>query len=416
MVSLCNWADTESADDCTGFFCRTAETFSADVRLRAASVDDSVKDRATALTGRLFVSMQTAEVNNFKAVFGLEHVNNFGIDTYNDGGTNGQTQYATEADPQGTELDEAYLQYQNDQVDLRIGRQYINHGEIPPRYVGTAGWRQNYQTLDAVQLQVDLSDKLSLLVNTIEKAYRVVGRDHPYRPTREFDLDGFVGRAMVGMGSNGQLEGYAYNLEFIDHPSLSTRTLGLLWENENCGKEFESFDIYCRVEYATQTGIGANPNTQDYWYASSELSTSLGILSDRLDSTQFGFVVNRLNGDGRGSFTTPLASLHGYAGWADKFLIRTPTTGLIDSQLKLTGELSGWEFTTVYHWYISPILDSVENKVNYGREIDAVMSRTFGKYTWLLKVAHYTGGDVIENLPSLSRDTTKFWASVEFEL
>ena len=418
LLSFPLLADSEPDGECTGVFCTNADTFSNNIRIRAASIDDSVNERATALTARLFLSMQTNPVNNWNVVLGIEHVNDLGQQRYNDGGTNRQFKYATEVDPQGTELDEAYLQYNTGRLNFKLGRQYLNLGKFPPRYVGHVGWRQNFQTIDSVKLEANLTEKFMLQATVLEKAHRVVGSNHPSRFTREYDLDGFVLRGILNLGEYGELEGYVYHLDFVNHPGFSTQTTGFKYEVTECNPERPfRLKAYCALEFATQSSIGLNPNDEDYWYGYSELSIYLSSFNSNFKTARAGFAVNRLNGDGlHGAFRTPLATLHAYAGWADKFLIQTPATGLIDGQIKVSGELSGWKVNSAYHVFKSNFdFGPGVGELIYGREFDVSASRTFGKYSWLIKLAHYVGDDDVAG-SSLGLDSTKFWTSVQFSL
>jgi len=81
-------------------------------------------------------------------------------------------------------------------------------------------------------------------------------------------------------------------------------------------------------------------------------------------------------GDGR--FTTPLATLHIFNGWADKFL-STPENGLADSYLLVGGGTERWNGVLVYHDF-----DADTTGGDYGQEIDAELTyeakwgQTFG--------------------------------------
>ena len=398
--------------------CLSSETcddhYSAEARIRYGNIndhDDNTKN-ANTLTGRLLLSLRTPQLGNFNAVFAAEHVNDFGIHTYNDGGTNGQFEYATEADPSGTEMDEAYLQYRGEKMQIRWGRQYINHGALPQRFIGTAAWRQNKQTFDAITINVNPNEKLSIEGAVLEKVYRVIGRDHPNRAAREPDLDGLALQATYEVPKFGRVTGYVYDLDYVDNPSLSRFTYGV----EGSGPCFDDdanfgWEGTCTAAIAGQS-VDHDPYDSDtllYIYVS--LGVDFSNFDKDNETGSVAFAISGLEGDGFNSFKTPLAALHGFAGWADKFLAHTPDTGLTDFQIVLEERFAGWDWKAVFHRYMTS--HQFEPK-HFGSELDFVASRTFGKYTWLFKFANYQGSDDYAN--AYGRDATKIWTQVSFNL
>ena len=103
---------------------------------------------------------------------------------------------------------------------------------------------------------------------------------------------------------------------------------------------------------------------------------------------------------------TPLATLHAFNGWADKFLT-TPPRGLRDLYIDASwkageGPLKGLSLRATWHDYNSTI-----GGQNYGQEWDGLASYPINKhFTVLAKAAHYEAG-------SFGTDTTKFWFAVE---
>jgi hypothetical protein len=115
----------------------------------------------------------------------------------------------------------------------------------------------------------------------------------------------------------------------------------------------------------------------------------------------------RLEGNGAVGLQTPLATLHAFNGWADKFLT-TPDNGLrdiyIDAGYKVPGKgpLAGLTLRAMWHDYNSTRLG-----LNYGHEWDAQVSYPLTKQIGLTaKVARY-------NADAFATDTTKFWFQIE---
>jgi hypothetical protein len=97
------------------------------------------------------------------------------------------------------------------------------------------------------------------------------------------------------------------------------------------------------------------------------------------------------------AFQTPLATLHKWQGWADKFLT-TPSAGIEDSYLGLNGSFAGFNGQAVWHDF-----KAEATSLDYGTELDLSVSRKFAKrYEVLVKYADYSAD-------GLFTDTRKFW-------
>ena len=392
-------ADSECPDECED------ERLSTDVRIRYANVEDNVNKRANALTARVLMTASTPSVSGMRIQLAAEHVNDFGVNSYNDGGTNGQFEYAAEVDPSGTELEEAFVEYKNEDFTMRYGRQYINHGALPQRFLGTVAWRQNNQSYDALTIDGGVGS-INMQAAFVEKVYRVLGRDHPSRGTREWDIDGIGIRSTYSMDV-GNLTGYFYNLDFVDNLAYSTRTFGMEFDNA-C---FDAWSGTCKAAFSSQAPLS---DTQDYDNLS-HMHGSVGVnFSNFMDDNTTGSVTfnfTRLEGDGTYSFKTPLATLHGYAGSSDKFLINTPATGLINYEVRVKEQLFGWNMTFAFHRF-----DAIEGPIsNYGNEFDFAAVKSFGKYKLLLKMTTYSANE--DWAPATyGIDATKYWTQLQFKL
>ena len=94
---------------------------------------------------------------------------------------------------------------------------------------------------------------------------------------------------------------------------------------------------------------------------------------------------------------TPLATLHAFQGWADKFLV-TPPQGVDDRYATLEAEWHGLKAAASYHDYGAEALAR-----DYGHEWNASLSRRFAKRFELLgKYADYSAS-------GFGADTRKAW-------
>jgi hypothetical protein len=94
-----------------------------------------------------------------------------------------------------------------------------------------------------------------------------------------------------------------------------------------------------------------------------------------------------LGSDNNQGFQTPLATLHKFNGWADRFLT-TPAQGLQDiyaeAGVKLPYEIP---LKFVYHKF-----DSDKQDINYGQEFDVEISKKFyERFTALIAYAYFDG-------------------------
>jgi hypothetical protein len=123
----------------------------------------------------------------------------------------------------------------------------------------------------------------------------------------------------------------------------------------------------------------------------------LGVVFDRYSIMVTYESLGGQNGDPTMSFQTPLATLHLFQGWADKFL-STPAGGLTDNYLSFGAKLGDFKAALVYHEF-----DQEDGPLQYGDEWDFSIGRKFaGGYGALLKFASYSAD-------TLATDTTKIW-------
>jgi len=102
-------------------------------------------------------------------------------------------------------------------------------------------------------------------------------------------------------------------------------------------------------------------------------------------------------GSGEGTFTTPLATLHAFNGWADKFLT-TPDNGLEDLFLSVIVTLGKLSLAGVYHEF-----SANTGGHSWGNEFDAQVVYTAPwKQKIALKLALYGADD-------WATDTDKIW-------
>jgi hypothetical protein len=371
-----------------------AGTWTANVRYRHEVVDDDAfARRANADTLRLRLGWSGALASGFS--IGVEGE---GVAELNDrfnSGANRQTAYPVVADARALEFNQAWVGWRGKATGAMLGRQRIALDN--QRFIGNVGWRQNEQTFDALALDAKPSDKIMLRYYYLDRVHRVFGDEAIDPLARERDLSGHLANVAWTLPL-GTLVGYAYLVEDRDVATASTQTLGLRWTGSRVAGP-NTFGW--TMEGAAQSDHADNPRDVDagYWLAEGALTRS-GITG------KLGW--EHLGSDGANAFQTPLATLHAFNGWADKFTT-TPVNGLEDRYASLGGKFGSGRlqdklaWTVAWHDYAAD-----RGGASYGTELNASLGFPLpGGLSGLVKVADYRSD-------GFARDTLKAWFQVEW--
>ena len=293
-------------------------------------------------------------------------------------------------DPETTELDQAFVQYKANGFLAKLGRQVITHDGH--RFIGHVGWRQDRQTFDGVTLGYE-SDGLALTGSYVTQRNRIFAEE------ADIDSEDIFLNASYKFGT-GKLVAYSYLLEQDDNgPEIDT--YGISYNGKfNAGSSTFNYGL----EYATQDNGDLDT---DYIHINGGAkfgAFKLGLGYELLGSD-----------DGAGAFTTPLATLHKFNGWADVFAGGTPDRGLEDIYASLDIAIAGGKggnFKLVFHDFDGDETNPVTGSDDYGDEIDVQYTYNFSKHVYSgIKYANYNGG---EGGPGLV-DRERIWAWVGFK-
>lgn len=360
----------------------------AEFRYRFENVEqEPFAEDAYASTLRSRIGFDSGSWNGFAATLEFDNVTVLGDDDKYNSTTNGVTNRPTILDPEYTEVNQAYLQYKQGSFTGILGRQRIvldNH-----RFIGNVGWRQNEQTYDAVTLKTTALAKTALQYSYIQNVNRVSGPDEGSQPANYHGgVHALNGK--VELGALGALTGFGYLLDLDNARALSSSTYGVHWAGAY--KVSDATKLNWIASYATQSDYADNPNDYDADYYLLEGGATFGAYG-----LKAGYEV--LGGDtvpGH-AFQTPLATLHAFQGWADKFLT-TPAGGVEDLYLGGSATFGKLTLNLVWHDYKAEATD-----LDYGSEWNASAGWKFGKnYELLAKYADYGADD-------FATDTTKAW-------
>lgn len=373
----------------------------ADARLRYEYVDQQGFGRnAGAVTARIRAG---AEFSSGDWSLLAEGEATAALSERYDSGLNGKTRYPLVADPENVELNRFQLQYRGIAgTTVTAGRQRINLDD--QRFVGSVGWRDNEQTFDALRIE---SRPVKNLKADLTYAWSV---------RTIWGIDGKGGRQQAIGGGNlfanmayttpyGTLTGFAYLVDQDEAAVQGYRLSSRTWGARFAGSRALSPKVKLNyaASYARQSDHRRNPNDYSADYYLVEAGLDVAALKLAVGHEVLGA------DDGRPltSVQTPLATLHKFQGWADKFTT-TPPNGLSDlyasggySWKKVAG-LDLVSAAVVYHRFDSDRLD-----VAYGREWDAMVSAKRGRWTATAKLADY-------DARQFATDTRKIWLMLEW--
>lgn len=366
-------------------------SFALSLRYRYEQVDeDRFEDDAHASTLRTTIAYGTKPFHGFAAHLEVEDVTAVGGDAYDNAGArglgNGVADRPVVADPELTELHQAYLAYTGlADTELRAGRFELNLDN--QRFVGAVGWRQNHQSFDGLGLDLEPAEDWQLRYTYLDRVHAVTGARQP--------LEGHLINVGVETGI-GQIAAYGYLLDY-DEPArfrFSTSTLGARLEGR---RPLRFGSLSYLLEYAEQDDRGENPTPTDVAYLHA-------LLDGAVDAWSFRLGYESIEGDGAAAFQFPLGTNHAFNGFADKFLV-TPAGGLEDLYARVGWGSGAWRAFADYHRFASDA-----GGLDYGSEVDLQVTYTTAwKQQVALKAAAYDAED-------FSVDTTKImvWTAWSF--
>jgi len=368
-----------------------------EARLRFEHVDqDPIPKDAEAATLRARLGFETGKAWGTALLAEGEFV--WPLTSRYDSTVNGNSAYPVVADPESHELNR--LQLTNTLIPMTtvtLGRQRITLDDH--RFIGNVGWRQNEQTFDSVRIVNRSVPNLTLDVAYVTQVNRVFGKDS--RQGR-YEGDSLLANASWQFAV-GKLTGFGYRVEIepiAGAPAAvrdSSDTFGLRFAGE---RALRSAKVAYVASYANQSEHSDNPLSFDLDYYLAELSASYR-------QYRLGAGVEVLEGDGVKGFATPLATLHKFQGWADKFLV-TPPNGIDDRYvnaglaLQRVGPLETLSILASHHWYEAEHISS-----RYGVETNLQIQARWRRIDAMIKYADY-------DADRLLTDTAKFWIQLEY--
>tara|TARA_R110001592_G_scaffold324870_2_gene604606 strand:- start:2800 stop:4101 length:1302 start_codon:yes stop_codon:yes gene_type:complete len=298
-----------------------------DFRLRYEDVGKG-NQGAQALTLRSRLGFESLSYELFTAFVEFDDVRAIPNDNNFNSGANGQFDDVFVEDPEGTELNQAWLAYDIANTLIKLGRQTISLNN--ERLLGGDDWRQNEQTFSALSIHNEI-----LNYTRIEFA-----QVNQVQTNQDKSLDSAsqdINAKLLNINYRGfwlsDLSLYA--LWISDHPDQrqwETSTYGISFT----GKLGGDFSIDYLLDFSQQEDAGVNPSSYSVAYT----------LVDLLFGYQ-GFQLRtgyeHLGATNGGYFVTPLGSLHEFQGASDQFAnngLGNIQSGIQDSYVGLAYEMS----------------------------------------------------------------------------
>jgi len=330
ISGIVTYGAINTATAATSFTEALTETgVSGNVNLRYENVDHA-NISSDLLSLRSRVTLTSGEYHGFSAVAGLEDV---GIASAID------DPYALVNDREVTELDQAYIQYQTESITATLGRQALTLDNR--RFIGTAPWRQDRRTLDALRVQFKPMESFVL-----DFSYAYQYNQGPAE-LNDRDADSVILNASYTT-SIGKLVAYSYLLEDKTIAS-EIDTYGLRFSGKTSG----DYAIIYTAEFAQQRNQSFNAE-----YLLLETGISAAGMTAKLGLERRG------SDNGNYAFATPLANAHGPNGWADVYT-NLGDDGLTDRYISLSGKIERVSLTALYHEF-----DADAGAIDKGSELD----------------------------------------------
>jgi len=353
-----------------------------DFRLRYEDIQQG-NQGAQALTLRSRIGFETLPFELFKAYVEFDDVRAIpNDDNYYSGGNNEFDDVFLE-DPEGTELNQAWLAYDIANTLIKVGRQTLSLNN--ERLLGGDSWRQNEQTFTAFSIQNETLNYTRLefvQINRIQTNQDdQLSGSHQDINAKLFNLN-YRGFWLSDLS--------LYALWISDHPDQAqweTSTYGMRFEGEMGG----DFSVSYQLALAQQEDAGANTVNYSASYTLIDL-----LFAYRGVHVNVGY--EKLGADNVGYFITPLASLHEFQGASDQFdnnSLGNISGGIQDSYLGL-GYLTNIDFakhklplsmSINYHDYRA---DSPVNGLShYGEEWGAMFELELERTNIIVQYADY---------------------------
>ena len=377
------------------------QTLDYGVRLRAAAVDTDDQN-ARAASAKLRLNWQATWREMFSSTLELDHTSTALQNQFSDGErNNGKPQIP---DVESTEINQAYLKLVLSQWQFKLGRQRIEFDN--QRFIGSNGFWQNDQVFDALRFDYDFLSASTFTYAFLSNANRIFGDNakiklhsddinfelndgnRPLNLLGDHEQRSHLFNARFNEWDHNELGIYYYDIDNRDVIAVSNRTIGMNFQRQ---QRKGIFDLRSEIEIATQTRPFVQNAGHTFYYSL--------VLAIGLRSTELEFNREVLSANDDVAFVTPLASLHDFQGWVDKFTGQ-PSTGIVDNSYSFSWRRAPLKIDSRIHQFLSD-----KDGINLGREWDIdVLLKLNRKHRVLLRYADFrSSSESRESFPSEKR-------------
>lgn len=400
VLALSGVSSVVMADE--GFSVFSNTKFNGEIRPRYENVDvdPSTKKQANAYTVRATLGMESTlfGIDGLKLKIDGTTVQAIGGNNYYDSANADlANSYELVKDPEQSRFSQLYLQYKMGNTTAKVGKQIVNLDN--QRFVGSVDWRQMMQSFKAAVVSNTSIPDLTLTGGYV---WGVDGIGST--PTAETDSVLLNGSYKV----NDMLKITAYDYMISStHDTVGAALTGVI--------PVAGAKVDYRAEYASQgdasrdtDGGTINQQADAYYYNLEATATMNGLIA----GVGYEFLSGTSTTDGKTAFSTPLATLHKFNGWADVFLT-TPAGGLVDTSVTLGYGAAGLgKAMVVYHDFETDV--AMGGKSDLGSEWDMMYTNAIPGIkglNGLIKAAYFDGGDVIGK----TADIRKVWLQLDYK-
>lgn len=390
-----------------------------EVRGRYEGVDQAktatLTDDAAAYTIRTRLGWETAEFRGVKGLIEVEDVRHIGPEHFAVNAPGASTpplngahkaKYPISNDPDVTELNRLQLAWTpSTAIQVVAGRQRILLDD--QRFVGNVGWRQDEQTFDAIRTDLAYG-RFKATYAYVTRVNRILGE------MTDWESDSHLLNATWSPAEALRLQGFVYALDFGNSAINSSLTTGA----KASGKTWTGlYQLAYSATYAKQSDYHHNTPGFDLTYFGGDIAGTFDIYTVKAS-------YESLEGDGVRGFTTPLATVHAFQGWADAFVSpggnKSFVDGIEDANLTFTAKprfkrtyFFNTEFLVRYHDF-----NGHRTGADLGHEWDVAFAASITpKLSIQLKYADFKRERTAPAGTATSpASRTKAWITLEYKL
>jgi len=344
------------------------------IRAESVDIDNGTTDSALANTLKSRATFKSGDMYGLSLLIEGDSTLHISDEFYDKDGKNDDN-YDLVLDQETTQLNQAYIQYNNFSSVIKAGNQRINLDN--QRHVGGVAFRQDEATFDAISISNKSIDDI--------RVFLAIANNRNSITNANTEEDIVLLNVKYALSKSAAISGYFYDIKDTNGiADLDFATFGV----RAAGKQESS--ITFEAELASQEKSTGTADFTSLYYNIS-VGTAIAGVTTKLGYEAFG------SDDGEAAFATPLGTNHKFFGWSDIYLTGAGNNGIQDLNLSAVTKVSGVKLVAQFHKF-----DALEGGDDLGTEFGFMAAKKFGTYSASVKVAQLSDSDT-------KNDTTKLW-------